>query len=207
MWTLFNTGVASLELAFVAALLVAALHRLRQRLFVTRLRIPSFLVTLGMLLVVRGTALYITDGFPQRTWNAGGHWLRQRAGRRLLHRPAPGLHVAVLVHRARRVVLGYVLTQTKAGQLDPGLGRQRQRGPRPRRATSAGPRSCLFMLTSVMAALRRHHQLDPHLGRQPQQRHRLRARGDRDGGDRRHGADAAVAARSSGRCSASSSCA
>ncbi len=37
--------------------------------------IPSFLVTLGMLLVVRGTALYITDGFPQRTWNAEGKWL------------------------------------------------------------------------------------------------------------------------------------
>jgi ribose/xylose/arabinose/galactoside ABC-type transport system permease subunit len=35
--------------------------------FVTRLNIPSFLVTLGMLLVVRGTALvYLTDGFPQR---------------------------------------------------------------------------------------------------------------------------------------------
>ena len=44
-------------------------------LFVTRLKIPSFLVTLGMLLVVRGTSLYITDGFPQRTWNAKGSWL------------------------------------------------------------------------------------------------------------------------------------
>jgi simple sugar transport system permease protein len=31
--------------------------------FVTFLKIPSFLVTLGMLLVVRGSALYITDGF------------------------------------------------------------------------------------------------------------------------------------------------
>ena len=39
-------------------------------LMVTRLKIPSFLVTLGMLLVVRGTALYLTDGFPQRTWRA-----------------------------------------------------------------------------------------------------------------------------------------
>ncbi len=41
----------------------------------TRLKIPSFLVTLGMLLVVRGTALFVTDGFPQRTWNAGDQWL------------------------------------------------------------------------------------------------------------------------------------
>ncbi len=46
-------------------------------LFVTRLKIPSFLVTLGMLLVVRGIALYITDGFPQRTWSAEGSWLAE----------------------------------------------------------------------------------------------------------------------------------
>ena len=43
--------------------------------FVTRLGIPSFLVTLGMLLVVRGTALWLTSGFPQRTWDAGEEWL------------------------------------------------------------------------------------------------------------------------------------
>ncbi len=28
-----------------------------------------------MLLVVRGIGLYISDGFPQRTWSAGQHWL------------------------------------------------------------------------------------------------------------------------------------
>lgn len=70
MWTLFNSGVASLEVSFLAAMGVAALIGAVSGLFVTRLKIPSFLVTLGMLLVVRGTALYITDGFPQRTWRA-----------------------------------------------------------------------------------------------------------------------------------------
>ena len=49
-------------------------------LFVTRLKIPSFLVTLGMLLVVRGTALFITGGFPQRTWNANRLWLTMLVG-------------------------------------------------------------------------------------------------------------------------------
>jgi len=67
MWTLFNAGSMPLELSFVIALLVAAFIGWVNGLFVTRLKIPSFLVTLGMLLVARGTALFITDGFPQRT--------------------------------------------------------------------------------------------------------------------------------------------
>src|ERR1700757_2961805 len=64
MWTLFNGGTTSLGIAFVIALAVAAFIGLVNGLFVSRLRIPSFLVTLGMLLVVRGTALFITNGFP-----------------------------------------------------------------------------------------------------------------------------------------------
>src|SRR5262249_8020299 len=78
MWTLFNSGPTSLEIAFVAALAVAVVIGLVNGWFVTRLKIPSFLVTLGMLLVVRGTALFITSGFPQRTWSAEGQplaWL------------------------------------------------------------------------------------------------------------------------------------
>src|ERR1700742_4129130 len=59
MWTLFHSGTVPLEVAFVVALLVAALIGLVNGLFVTRLKIPSFLVTLGMLLVARGTALFI----------------------------------------------------------------------------------------------------------------------------------------------------
>ena len=50
---------------------MAALIGLTSGLFVTQLRIPSFLVTLGMLLVVRGAALWLTQGFPQRTWSGG----------------------------------------------------------------------------------------------------------------------------------------
>ena len=75
MWALFNAGTVSLPAAFVVALVVAMLIGLVNGLFVTRLGIPSFLVTLGMLLVVRGSALWLTDGFPQRTWQAGDQWL------------------------------------------------------------------------------------------------------------------------------------
>ena len=78
MWTLFNSRrrIARGRLSS-SRCVVAALIGLVNGWFVTRLKIPSFLVTLGMLLVVRGTALFITDGFPQRTWSAGGHWLAE----------------------------------------------------------------------------------------------------------------------------------
>ena len=75
MWTLFNAGLTSMGVAFLISLVVAALIGLFNGLFVTRLKIPSFLVTLGMLLVVRGAALFVTNGFPQRTWSAGGEWI------------------------------------------------------------------------------------------------------------------------------------
>ncbi len=71
MWTFFNAGFTSLEVGFVLAILISIAIGFVNGWFVSRLRIPSFLVTLGMLLVARGSALYITDGFPQRTWSAG----------------------------------------------------------------------------------------------------------------------------------------
>ena len=77
MWTLFNMGAMSLPAAFVVAILIALAIGLFNGLFVTVLNIPSFLVTLGMLLVVRGSALWITEGFPQRTWDAGEPWLAE----------------------------------------------------------------------------------------------------------------------------------
>ncbi len=77
MWTFFNAGFLPLPAAFIVALLIAVCIGLVSGLFVTRLGIPSFLVTLGMLLVVRGSALWLTDGFPQRTWDAHDQWLSQ----------------------------------------------------------------------------------------------------------------------------------
>jgi simple sugar transport system permease protein len=75
MWAFFNAGLMPLWVAFVVALLIALAIGLVSGLFVTRLGIPSFLVTLGMLLVVRGSALWLTSGFPQRTWDAHDQWL------------------------------------------------------------------------------------------------------------------------------------
>jgi simple sugar transport system permease protein len=75
MWALFNAGLMPLFPAFLIAIAIAVAIGGISGLFVTRLGIPSFLVTLGMLLVVRGSALWLTSGFPQRTWDAGDQWL------------------------------------------------------------------------------------------------------------------------------------
>jgi simple sugar transport system permease protein len=114
MWTLFNSGATSLALAFLIAMAGAALIGLVNGWFVTRLKIPSFLVTLGMLLVVRGTALFVTDGFPQRTWSAGNQWLANV----LVGDFYVGdfrIYMSLFWFIGAVLITGYLLTQTRFG--------------------------------------------------------------------------------------------
>jgi simple sugar transport system permease protein len=151
MWTLFNSGVLPMGLAFLIAMGVSLLIGFANGWFVTRLSIPSFLVTLGMLLVVRGTALYVTDGFPQRTWNAEGSWLADA----LVGSFYVGdfrVHMSVFWFALAAVATHYLLTQTKAGnwiQASGGNpGAARARGVNVKRT-----KILLFMFASAMSAL------------------------------------------------------
>lgn len=151
MWTLFNQGVVSLEVAFLVAIAVAALIGFINGWFVTRLRIPSFLVTLGMLLVVRGTALYVTDGFPQRTWNAGDQWIAEvLVGD--FHVGPFRLYMSLFWFIAVAVVFWYILAETKFGNWIQASGGN----PNAARARGVNVRltkTVLFMLCAAMAAL------------------------------------------------------
>jgi len=150
MWTLYNSGATSLEVAFVAALGLAMVIGFANGWMVTKLKIPSFLVTLGMLLVVRGLALYITDGFPQRTWDAGES---------LLAKVLVGdfyvgdfrIYMSLIWFILIAIILGYTLTQTKAGNWITAAGGNpnsaRARGVRVSRT-----KIMLFMLTAGLAA-------------------------------------------------------
>jgi simple sugar transport system permease protein len=149
MWTLANTAGAPLVLAFVIALGIAAFIGLTNGWFVTFLKIPSFLVTLGMLLVARGTALFITDGFPQRTWSAAGDPLALLLVGDFYIGPLR-IYMSLLWFIALAVVLGYVLTQTKAGNWI------QASGGNPGAAKARGVRVNavkvrLFILSSVLA--------------------------------------------------------
>jgi simple sugar transport system permease protein len=150
MWTLFNQGVVSLFVGFLIAMVIAALIGLVNGLFVTRLKIPSFLVTLGMLLVVRGTALFVTNGFPQRTWNAGDQWLADLLVADFYVGPFR-IYMSLFWFIAAAIILGYVLTQTKFGNWIQASGGNASaalaRGVKVGRTKIA-----LFMLSSAMSA-------------------------------------------------------
>jgi simple sugar transport system permease protein len=151
MWTLFNQGIMPLELSFLVAIVTAGLIGLVNGLFVTRLKIPSFLVTLGMLLVVRGTALFVTDGFPQRTWNAGDQWIAN-----LLvgdfHVGPFRIYMSLFWFIGAAVIFWYILNQTKFGNWIQASGGNpsaaRARGVNVNRTKVA-----LFILCSAMSAL------------------------------------------------------
>jgi simple sugar transport system permease protein len=151
MWTLFNSGAAPFELSFLIAMLVALGIGLFNGLFVTRLKIPSFLVTLGMLLVVRGTALYITDGFPQRTWSAEGRLLADILVGDFYAGPFR-IYASLFWFIGAALILGFVLNHTKAGNWIQGSGGNAQ-AARARGVKVERTKVALFGLTATMAAL------------------------------------------------------
>ncbi len=153
MWTLINEAAFALPLAFAVAIVVAAGIGLVNGLMVTRLKIPSFLVTLGMLLVVRGSALYLTDGFPQRTWRVESVLKEIIVGDVTIPTPLGDMRVfmSVFWFILFAVVLGYILMGSKWGNWIQAAGGN------PAAAMARGVRVArtkviLFVLTAMMAA-------------------------------------------------------
>ena len=150
MWTLFNEAGFPLALAFVVAMAVALAIGLVSGLFVTRMRIPSFLVTLGMLLVVRGTALWLTDGFPQRTWDADDQWLsRVLVGE--FHIGTLRLYMSLIWFILLAFILHYILTRTRFGNWIQATGGNPV-AARNRGVPTAKVKTILFMMSALMSA-------------------------------------------------------
>jgi simple sugar transport system permease protein len=149
MWTLYNTHIAPLEIGFVVAILVAAIVGLANGWFVTYLKIPSFLVTLGMLLVVRGIALYVTDGFPQRTWTSESPLMKILVGEIAIFDLR--IYASLLWFILFAVILGYVLTESKVGNWIQAAGGNPE-AARARGVRVARTKIALFVLTAVISA-------------------------------------------------------
>jgi simple sugar transport system permease protein len=149
MWTLYNTHIAPLEVGFVVALLFAVVVGLANGWFVTYLKIPSFLVTLGMLLVVRGTALYLTDGFPQRTWTADSPLMKIVVGQ--IQIGDLYIYASLLWFILFAIILGYVLTNSKTGNWIQAAGGNPD-AARARGVRVTYTKIALFVLTAVMSA-------------------------------------------------------
>jgi len=151
MWTLKNSGATSLVVGFFIAMAVAALLGLVNGWFVTKLRISSFLVTLGMMLVVRGTALFLTSGFPQHTWSAEG----SRLASILVGEIDFGHQFHVLASLfwfiGLAIVTGYILAQTRTGNWIQASGGN-AKAARARGVNVARTKNGLFMLTAMSSA-------------------------------------------------------
>ena len=151
MWTLFNTETAPLFPAFLCAMLVALFIGFVSGIFVTRLAIPSFLVTLGMLLVVRGSALWLTSGFPQRVWDADDQWLAELlvgdfyiGGLRI--------YMSLIWFILAAVSFHFFLTRTRFGNWIQATGGNAN-AARNRGVPTKRVKLVLFMLSSAMAGL------------------------------------------------------
>ena len=151
MWTLFNQGIVPLPVAFVITIAVASLIGLANGLFVTRLKIPSFLVTLGMMLVVRGPARLVTDGLPPRTWNAGEQWIAELLVGDFYIGPFR-IYMSLFWFILAAVIFWYILNQTKFGNWIQAAGGN-PNAARARGVHVDRTKLILFMLCSSMAAL------------------------------------------------------
>ncbi|PZM15521.1 ABC transporter permease [Rhizobium tubonense] len=151
MWTVFNSNLMPLGAAFLVALALSLFIGFVNGWFVTKLNIPSFLVTLGMLLVVRGTALYVTDGFPQHTWTAGGNWFANAlAGSFFIG--SFRMYMSVLWFALAAIAAHFILTQTKAGNWIQASGGN-PNAARARGVNVSRTKIYLFMASSAMASL------------------------------------------------------
>jgi len=70
MFALRNNAGVPIEWACLIAIVLSAFFGFMNGIFVTKVRISSFLVTLGMMLIVRGIALFVANVFPQSQWTS-----------------------------------------------------------------------------------------------------------------------------------------
>jgi simple sugar transport system permease protein len=69
MFALRNNAGIPIEWACLIAIVLSALFGFLNGILVTKVRISSFLATLGMMLIVRGVALFVANAFPQSQWS------------------------------------------------------------------------------------------------------------------------------------------
>ena len=103
------TGGVPHILGMLLALGAAAIIGLLNGLVTTRTGIPSFIVTLGTMMLWRGVILAVTGGFPVRYW--GNSWLLFALNGRLVGQ----LRISAFWFLLVVSIFSYVLTRTRYG--------------------------------------------------------------------------------------------
>jgi simple sugar transport system permease protein len=149
-FTLANQQGVPLEIAIFAGFALAMVIGLINGILVTKVGISSFLVTLGMMLVVRGGALYLSAGFPQAT-DSGGPVVRTM----LVGTGSIGpweIYAGLVWFLVLAVFLHYVLRRTRFGNWIMATGGN-GRSARARGINTDAVNVRLFVFMSFMAAL------------------------------------------------------
>ena len=119
-------------------------------IIVTKIGISSFLVTLSMLFVVRGLALYITQGFPLKSWDQPGLLVTLLAGSFAVG--TFRFYTSLWWYVALTLLAIYVLNYAKLGNWISAIGSNRSAAVA-RGVPADRVKIALFVLTSVLAGL------------------------------------------------------
>ena len=160
---LANSGVPML-IAFLGGLVVAALIGLLNGIIVIKAKIPSFIATLGSMMLFRGLLLAVSGGFPIN-FEGENPWLLNLLGGKIMF----GMRASGIWFILGTVIFSIILTQTRYGNHVSAVG------------GNAGTSKAVginvnkvkvinFMLCAVMAGLAgftmfgRFHSIDPTAG-------------------------------------------
>lgn len=147
---LVQNGGFSLELALLIAFASCVFIGAINGFLVTKVGISSFLVTLSMLLIVRGSALFLTQGFPLKSWQEES-WLRTLlAGN--FYVGDIRIYASLLWFAALAALAVYVLNVAKIGNWITAIGSNRSAAVA-RGVPADGVKIWLFIATSVLAGL------------------------------------------------------
>jgi len=142
-----NLGM-DFSLALLIGLAVTVAIGLANGLLVTKIGISSFLVTLSMLFVVRGVALYITQGFPLKSLEVDNLFVDLMAGNFYI---GPfRVYASFWWFIALTALSIYVLNYSKAGNWISAIGSNRSAAVA-RGVPADAVKIWLFVITSVAA--------------------------------------------------------
>ncbi|WP_292403940.1 ABC transporter permease, partial [Mesorhizobium sp.] len=147
---LVQSGQVDIGVALLAGLLLCVAIGAINGLIVTKIGISSFLVTLSMLLVVRGAALYITQGFPLKSWDQPGFFVTLLAGS--FNIGSFRFYTSLWWFVGLSLLAIYVLHYAKLGNWISAIGSNRNAAVA-RGVPADAVKIWLFILTSVLAGL------------------------------------------------------
>jgi simple sugar transport system permease protein len=150
MFTFYNKGVMGIEVSFFVVLGVCVFIGLINGLLVTKIKIHPFLVTIGMMQVIRGTGLYISQGFPQSSWQTESILRYLLAGTFTLGEFK--IHASIIWFIVIIGIMYYIFKHTRFGNWIAATGGN-EKAAQARGINTDRVKIILFIITSVLAGL------------------------------------------------------